>query len=69
MEHTVFTHEAKLHQNIKSQDIINKVNQNKKIIGIGETGLDFDTTILKKMIKLIHLSNIYQLLKKKICHL
>ena len=26
---------------IKSDDIINKVNQNKKIIGIGETGLDF----------------------------
>ena len=37
----IHPHEAKLHQNIKSQDIINKVNQNKKIIGIGETGLDF----------------------------
>ena len=37
----IHPHEAKSHQNIKSRDIINKVNQNKKIIGIGETGLDF----------------------------
>ncbi len=37
----IHPHEAKLHQNIRSVDIINKVNQNKKIIGIGETGLDF----------------------------
>ena len=37
----IHPHEAKLHQNIRSIDIINKVNQNKKIIGIGETGLDF----------------------------
>ena len=37
----IHPHEAKLHQHIKSDYIINKVNQNKKIIGIGETGLDF----------------------------
>ena len=37
----IHPHEAKSHQHIKSADIINKVNQNKKIIGIGETGLDF----------------------------
>jgi len=37
----IHPHEAKLHQHIKKKDIINKVNQNKKIIGIGETGLDF----------------------------
>ena len=37
----IHPHEAKSHQHIKSADIINKVNQNKKIIGVGETGLDF----------------------------
>ena len=37
----IHPHEAKSHQHIKSDDIINKVNKNKKIIGIGETGLDF----------------------------
>jgi len=37
----IHPHEAKSHQHIQSVDIINKVNQNKKIIGIGETGLDF----------------------------
>ncbi len=37
----IHPHEAKLHQHIQRIDIINKVNQNKKIIGIGETGLDF----------------------------
>ena len=37
----IHPHEAKNHKNIKSDEIINKVNSNKKIIGIGETGLDF----------------------------
>ena len=37
----IHPHEAKLHQNIKNKNIINKININKKIIGIGETGLDF----------------------------
>ena len=37
----IHPHEAKTHQNIKSNDIINKTKQSKKIIGIGETGLDF----------------------------
>ena len=33
--------ESKTHQNIRKEDIIKKLNLNKKIIGIGETGLDF----------------------------
>ena len=37
----IHPHEAKTHQNIKSNDIIDKTKQSKKIIGIGETGLDF----------------------------
>ena len=37
----IHPHEAKNHLNLKSEDIINKLNKNKKIIGIGETGLDF----------------------------
>ncbi len=37
----IHPHEAKLHQNISSVDIINRINQNNKIIGIGESGLDF----------------------------
>jgi TatD DNase family protein len=37
----IHPHEAKNHQNIKSSEILKKVNLSKKIIGIGETGLDF----------------------------
>ena len=37
----IHPHEAKNHRNIKSDEILNKVNSSKKIIGIGETGLDF----------------------------
>ena len=37
----IHPHEANKHKEIKSKDIIEKVNINKKIIGIGETGLDF----------------------------
>jgi TatD DNase family protein len=37
----IHPHEAKNHKNIKSKDIIEKINLSKKIIGIGETGLDF----------------------------
>ena len=37
----IHPHEAKNHQSIKSQDIIKKTKLNKKIIGIGESGLDF----------------------------
>ena len=37
----IHPHEAKNHRNIKSNEILNKVNSSKKIIGIGETGLDF----------------------------
>ena len=37
----IHPHEAKNHKNIKSKDIVEKINLSKKIIGIGETGLDF----------------------------
>ncbi len=37
----IHPHEAKLHQHIKTSDIIKNINSSKKIIGIGETGLDF----------------------------
>ena len=37
----IHPHEAINHQNIKSAEILKKINLSKKIIGIGETGLDF----------------------------
>ena len=37
----IHPHEAKNHRSIKSDDIIKKTKLNKKIIGIGESGLDF----------------------------
>ena len=37
----IHPHEAKNHQNLKCNDIIKKTNKSKKIIGIGETGLDY----------------------------
>ena len=37
----IHPHEAKKHKQIKSANIIENVKKNKKIIGIGETGLDF----------------------------
>ena len=37
----IHPHEAKNHASINSDQIIKKLNINKKIIGIGETGLDF----------------------------
>ena len=37
----IHPHETKHHKNFKSENIIYKVKKNKKIIGIGETGLDF----------------------------
>ena len=37
----IHPHEAKKHKGIKFENIIEKVKINKKIIGIGETGLDF----------------------------
>ena len=37
----IHPHEAKNHQYLKSGDIIAKISVSKKIIGIGETGLDF----------------------------
>ena len=37
----IHPHEAKNFKKIKSKDIIERINSSKKIIGIGETGLDF----------------------------
>ena len=37
----IHPHEAKNHTYITSKNIIDKISANKKIIGIGETGLDF----------------------------
>jgi TatD DNase family protein len=37
----IHPHEAKSHENIDTSIILDKLKKNKKIIGIGETGLDF----------------------------
>jgi len=37
----IHPHEAKLHKEIKSNDILQKLSLSDKIIGVGETGLDF----------------------------
>ena len=37
----IHPHEAKKHKEIKAENIIKNISKNKKIIGIGETGLDF----------------------------
>ena len=37
----IHPHETKSHSSINSDFIIKKINNNKKIIGVGETGLDF----------------------------
>ena len=37
----IHPHEAKNHKNINFNDIVEKVKKNNKIIGIGESGLDF----------------------------
>ena len=47
----IHPHEAKLHMNIKTVDIIKKVSLSNKIIGIGETGLDFLLQLFRKTIK------------------
>ena len=44
MELMEFT-QAKRHKNINCSEIVRKIKLNKKIIGIGETGLDFITTL------------------------
>ncbi len=37
----IHPHETKNYKNLNEETIIKKINLNKKIIGIGETGLDF----------------------------
>ena len=50
----IHPHEVKNYNELKCNEIIQKINKNDKIIGIGETGLDFyyehsDSTIQKKI--------------------
>ena len=47
----IHPHEAKNHKNLTSSYIIKKAQLNKKIIGIGETGLDFYYNHSEKKIK------------------
>ena len=65
----IHPHEAKSHQNIKSDDIIKKVNQNKKIIGIGETGLDFYYNHSEKKDQINSFEEHISAAQKKIYHL
>ena len=51
--------------NIIKNNIIEKINVNKKIIGIGETGLDFYYNHSKRKIKSTVLKSIYMQHKKK----
>ena len=37
----IHPHEAKNHRNLRCKDIISKINKSRKIIGVGETGLDY----------------------------
>ena len=47
----IHPHETEKHKNIKVEDIIQKVKKNKKIIGVGESGLDFYYNHSKKIYK------------------
>ena len=64
----IHPHEAKSHQHIKSDDIINKVNKNKKIIGIGETGLDFYYNHSEKKDQIFSFEQHISAAQEKICH-
>jgi len=63
----IHPHESKLHLEIKCKNILEKIKLNKKIIGIGETGLDFyyNHSSKKEQIKMfiehIHASQISKL--------
>ena len=63
----IHPHETSNYKNFSSKDIITKISNNKKIIGIGETGLDFyyknsDIIMQKKMfIDHIHAAQILNL--------
>ncbi len=48
----IHPHETEKHKNIKVEDIIQKVKKNKKIIGVGESGLDFYYNHSKKNIQI-----------------
>ena len=64
----IHPHEAKTHKNIKTIDIIKKTSLSNKIIGIGETGLDFYYNHSEKKIKSIVSKNTFVLHKKIKCH-
>ena len=53
----IHPHETK-NNKVNSKLIIEQIKNNKKIIGIGETGLDFHYNIVIKLLKLIALKNI-----------
>ena len=55
----IHPHEAKFHKHIKTRNIIEKTNLNNKIIGIGETGLDFYYNHSEKNTKSIYLKSTY----------
>ena len=50
----IHPHETKLYKDLTSEMILNKISKNRKIIGIGETGLDYyyehsDKIVQKKL--------------------
>ena len=55
----IHPHEAKKHKQINTEKIIENVKKNNKIIGIGETGLDFYYNHSEKKTKLNYLMNIF----------
>ena len=64
----IHPHETKDYKNINDKEIIEKINLSKKIIGIGETGLDFyyeySDPIIQKKVFIEHIK--FLKLKKKI---
>ena len=54
----IHPHEAKNHKTINNKEIIEKIRINNKIIGIGESGLDFYYNHSEKEISLDALKNI-----------
>jgi len=63
----IHPHETVKHPDIKSDYIINLIKKNKKVIGVGETGLDFHYNHSdKKMQKKIFLEHLYSASELKI---
>ena len=64
----IHPHEAKNYQSIKSEYIIKKTKLNKKIIGIGESGLDFYYNHSDKKDQISCFKNILQQLREHNFH-